>query len=70
MISKVKLRSDQLTMNTEIQGYTLFHSESKSNAAGVEVYVKLTLNTSINKNVNQLHDNEALLYPCNYNREI
>ena len=39
IISETKLKSDQLTMNIEIQGYTFFHSESKSNTGGVGVYV-------------------------------
>ena len=60
MISKIKLRSDQLTMNSEIQRYTFFHSESKSSAGGVGVYVEITLNPSIDRNLNHLHDRKQL----------
>ena len=48
-ISETKLREGYINRNIELEGYTFFHSDSKTQAGGVGIYIKNSLQYSINQ---------------------
>ena len=48
-ISETKLRESNLNRNIDLKGYNFVHSDSKTFAGGMGIYIKNTLNYSVNK---------------------
>ena len=48
-IPETKLRAGAINRNIHLEGYKLIHSDSKTSAGGVALYVKDTLTFSINE---------------------
>ena len=48
-ISETKLREGYTNRNIELEGYTFLHSDSRTQAGGVGIYIKNSLQCSINQ---------------------
>ena len=60
-ISETKLRVGAINCNIHLEGYKLIHSDSKTSAGGVALYIKDTLTFSINEcSQRKLHNAEHL----------
>ena len=60
MVSETKLKRDSLLINLEIKEYIFFHADSRTNAGGVDIYIKCKFNPCIYHDVSQIHGSEYI----------